>query len=567
MTTGLPATPTTGLHTEYLTEELDAAGHPRHFELRCPPDFNFAYDVVDRLAAQTPDRRALRWCDDVGEQATCTFGDVGRLSDQAAAYLSSLGIEKGDRVLLVLKRHAEFWWTILGLHKLGAVAVPATNQLKAYDLVFRIEEARIAAVVSTLEGDVAAELEQAEAQVGRTLVKVGVHGTRAGWADLAAGMAGAAPWQRPSGEAATVAADPMLLYFTSGTTAQPKMVVHDFSYPVAHIATAKYWHKVDPEGLHLTVSETGWAKSVWGKLYGQWFLETCIDVYDFDRFDPARLLRHLEEARVTTFCAAPTVYRFLVHQDLASYDLSALQHCTIAGEAMNPVVYETFRDKTGLELKEGYGQTELTLAVVTNWWQATKAGSMGLPSPGYEVALLGEDGEPVGPGEDGEICIRVPEDGRPLGLFLGYAEDEATTRAVWHDGWYHTHDLARTDEDGYFWYVGRTDDMIKTSGYRVGPFEVESVVMAHPAVVECAVTAAPDEVRGSVVKATVVLGAGYEASDELARDIQSFVKHRTAPYKYPRIVEFVDAMPTTISGKIRRVQLREDSARRGAPGA
>lgn len=548
---------TIGLHTEYLTEELDDAGHPHRFELHCPPAFNFAYDVVDRLGVETPDRRALRWCDDAGAQATFTFADVSRRSDEAAAYLSSLGIGKGDRVLLVLKRHAEFWWTILGLHKIGAVAVPATHQLKAYDLVFRIAEAGVAAVVCTLEGEVAAELEEAEAQLGRTLVKVGVHGARPGWSELAAGMAAAHPWRRPSGPAATTAADPMLLYFTSGTTAQPKMVVHDFSYPVAHIATAKYWHKVDPDGLHLTVSETGWAKSVWGKLYGQWFLETCIDVYDFDRFDPARLLRHLEQARVTTFCAAPTVYRFLVQQDLTAYDLSALQHCTIAGEAMNPVVYETFREKTGLELKEGYGQTELTLAVVTNWWQPTKPGSMGLPSPAYDVALLGEDGKPVAPGQDGEICIRVPDGRRPLGMFLGYADDEVTTRSVWHDGWYHTHDLARADEDGYLWYVGRTDDMIKTSGYRVGPFEVESVVMGHPAVVECAVTAAPDEVRGTVVKATVVLADGYTPSDELARDIQSFVKHRTAPYKYPRIVEFVTAMPTTISGKIRRVQLRE----------
>ncbi|MCR6491549.1 AMP-binding protein [Cellulomonas sp. P24] len=554
------------LHARYLTEELDEAGHPRAFTLRCPPGFNFAYDVVDRLGSHSPARRALRWCNDAGEQRTYTFGEMSRLSDQAAAYFLSQGIRKGDRVLLILKRHAQFWWAITGLHKIGAVAVPATNQLLKYDLVFRLAEANITAVVCTLEGDVAAEVEAAEQEIGRPLVRIGVRGSREGWADLDAGMAAAPPFVRPRGADLPAVEDPMLLYFTSGTTAQPKMVVHDFSYPIAHIPTAKYWHKVDPNGLHLTVSETGWAKSVWGKLYGQWLMEACVDVYDFDRFDPVRLLEHLQEARVTTFCAAPTVYRFLITHDLAAYDLSALQHCTIAGEAMNPVVYETFREKTGLDLKEGYGQTEMTLAVVTNYWQETKPGSMGLPSPGYDVVLLTEDGTEAAVGENGEICVRVPDGARPIGLFTGYDNDLATTRAAWHDGYYHTHDLARKDEDGYFWYVGRTDDMIKTSGYRVGPFEVESVVMAHPAVIECAITGAPDEVRGTVVKATIVLAPGIEPTDALAKDIQAFVKHRTAPYKYPRVIEFVEHMPTTISGKIRRVVLRQESARRAEHG-
>ncbi|HEY8720539.1 AMP-binding protein [Pengzhenrongella sp.] len=549
------------LHTEYLTEDLDEAGHPRSFALSCPPDFNFGYDVVDRIGAQSPDRRALRWCNDDGEQRTFTFGEMARLSDQAASYFLSLGIRKGDRVLLILKRHPQFWWAITALHKIGAVAVPATNQLKAYDLVFRLVEADISAVLCTLEGQVAQEVEAAETELGRPLVKIGVRGNRDGWLDLDEGLAGAAPFVRPTGEDLPALTDPMLLYFTSGTTAQPKMVAHDFSYPVAHIATAKYWHKVDPDGLHLTVSETGWAKSVWGKLYGQWLLEACVDVYDFDRFNPVLLLEHLAGARVTTFCAAPTVYRFLIKQDLSRFDLSALAHCTIAGEAMNPVVFEKFKELTGLELKEGYGQTELTLAVVTNYWQPTKAGSMGLPSPGYDVVLLAEDGTEAATGEDGEICIRVPDGGKPLGLFSGYHGDPVTTATVWHDGIYHTHDLARRDEDGYFWYVGRTDDMIKTSGYRVGPFEVESVVMAHPAVLECAVTGMPDEVRGAVVKATIVLAGGFEPTDELGREIQTFVKHRTAPYKYPRVIAFVDAMPTTISGKIRRVQIRQDDHR------
>ena len=548
------------LHTEYLTEELDDDGHPRTFQLHCPPGFNFAYDVLDRLGTETPDRRALRWCDDEDDERTFTFGEMKDLSDRAASYFLSHGVRRGDVVLLIMKRHYQFWYAIMALHKIGAVAAPATNQLKKYDLVFRLEEAEVSAVVCTMDGDVAEQVEAAEAEYARPLVKIGVRGSRPGWDNLDEGMAQAAPFVRPDPADLPAVEDAMLLYFTSGTTAQPKMVVHDYSYPIAHIDTAKYWHKVDPEGVHLTLSETGWAKSVWGKLYGQWFLETCIDVYDFDQFDPRALLRHLQDAGVTTFCAAPTVYRFLVKEDLTEFDLSALQHCTIAGEAMNPVVYETFRDKTGLELKEGYGQTELTLAVVTNYWQPTKAGSMGTPSANYDVVLLDDDGTEVGPGGIGEICIRIPDGRRPVGMFTGYHRDPATTASVWHDGVYHTRDLATQDEDGYFWYVGRTDDMIKTSGYRVGPFEVESVVMQHPAVVECAITGAPDEVRGTVVKATVVVGAGHEPGDVLRKDIQSFVKNRTAPYKYPRIVEFVDTMPKTISGKVRRVQIREESA-------
>lgn len=551
--------PTSPLHLRYLDEELDEQGVPVSYRVHCPPEFNFAYDVVDELAVTDPDRPALRWCNDEGELAGYTFAQVKERSDAAAAWFTAAGVRKGDRVLLVLKRHVQFWWAIIALHKIGAVAVPATNQLKAYDLVFRLREARVTAAVCTLEGELAAELDEAEAELGVHLVKAGVRGRREGWVDFDAALDAAGPFVRPTGADLPVAADPMLLYFTSGTTAQPKMVLHDFSYPVAHIPTAKYWHKVDPDGLHLTVSETGWAKSVWGKLYGQWFMGCCVDVYDFDRFDPVRLLEHLQEARVTTFCAAPTVYRFLIAEDLSVYDLSALQHATIAGEAMNPVVYEQFKEATGLEIKEGYGQTEMTLSVVTNWWQPTRPGSMGQPSPAYDVVLLTEDGREAGVDEDGEICLRLGDGGRPLGLFMGYADDAATTRSVWHDGYYHSHDLARRDADGYFWYVGRTDDMIKTSGYRVGPFEVESVVMAHPAVKECAITGAPHPVRGIVVKATIVLAPGYEASDELAREIQTFVKHRTAPYKYPRVVEFVEAMPVTISGKIRRVQIRQDS--------
>jgi acetyl-CoA synthetase len=574
---------TIGLHHDYLTEEIGPDGYPTWFRLHCPDDFNFAYDVIDRLGRATPDRRALRWCDDRGGRADYTFADLADLSDRAASFFAGLGIGRGDRVLLILKRHAQFWWAILGLHKLGAVAVPATNQLKAYDLVYRIEQAEVTAIVATLEGDLAAEVERAvgltpaspaaalgpaeglaspprpfaAAQGGgaapaRPLL-LGTHGTRPGWLDFDAGVAQAGPWTRR----ATRAGDPMLLYFTSGTTAEPKMVVHDFSYPVAHLVTAKYWQRVDPEGLHLTVSETGWGKAVWGKLYGQWLMETCVDVYDFDRFDPVKLLDHVAEAGVTSFCAAPTVYRFLIGCDLARWDLSRLRHCTIAGEAMNPVVYETFRQLTGIELKEAYGQTETTATVLTPYWLPTKAGSMGRPNPAYDVALLTADGRIARPGEEGEICLSAERDGiRPLGLFLGYAGDESLTEAVWHDGYYHTRDLAVQDPDGYLWYVGRTDDMIKTSGYRVSPFEVESVVMQHPAVREVAVTGVYDEVRGLAVKATIVLHDGVVASPDLAADIKAFVKGRTAPYKYPRQVEFVDRMPITISGKIRRAEIR-----------
>lgn len=559
------------LHQRFLTEDLGSDGVPTSYRLDCPPDFSFGYDVVDAIAAAEPDRPALRWSDTTGAVERYTFGDIARLSDAAASWFRSVGVRKGDRVLLVLRRHPQFWWAIIGLHKIGAVAAPATHLLKAYDLVHRLRSAQITAVVATTDGEIGAELDLAEAELGLNLVKAGVrsqesratdggadeHSTlRPGWLDFDAEVAAAPPFVPPTGADRPVAADPLLLYFTSGTTAQPKMVLHDHSYPVAHIPTAKYWHRVDPDGLHLTVSDTGWAKSVWGKLYGQWFMGACVDVFDFDRFDPATLLRHLEEARVTTFCAAPTVYRFLVDEDLDAYDLSALQHATVAGEAMNPVVFETFRDRTGLELKEGYGQTELTLAVVTNYWQPTKPGSMGVPSAAYDVVLLDEDGREVGVGEEGEICLRIGAE-RPVGVFSGYVDDPETTAASWHDGYYHTHDLATRDADGYLWYVGRTDDMIKTSGYRVGPFEVESVVQAHPAVKECAITGAPHPVRGTVVKATVVVAAGFEPGDDLARDIQSYVKARTAPYKYPRVVEFVDAMPVTVSGKIRRVEIRD----------
>lgn len=496
------------------------------------------------------------WCNEAGEEMTVTFGEFRQRSDACASYFQSLGIRKGDRVMLILKRHIQFWYAILALHKIGAVAIPATNQLQVKDLVYRLNAAEISAVVCTSDGAIAEAVDEAVEAFGKPVGRIMVKAPRGNWLDFEAGLAGAAPFVRPTGEAAPGNNDMMLLYFTSGTTGMPKMVSHDFTYPIGHIPTAKYWHKVDPDGLHLTVAETGWAKSAWGKLYGQWLMEAGIYAFDFDRFSPVTLLKRIGKDRITTFCAPPTIYRFLIKEDLTQYDLSSLQHCTIAGEALNPEVYEQFLRATGLELKEGYGQTEMTLAVVTNYWMKTKPGSMGRPSPAYDIVLLDEADQPVNPGQTGEICIYINDKKTP-GMFNGYHKDPALTDRVWHDGIYHTGDQAWQDEDGYLWFVGRADDIIKSSGYRIGPFEVESVLMEHPAVLECAVTGVPDPDRGQVVKATVVLARGYTAGDALAAELQDYVKTHTAPYKYPRILEFVTELPKTISGKIRRVEIRQ----------
>jgi len=512
--------------------------------------------VVDRLGTETPNRRALVWCNDAGERRTLTFGEVAALSDQAASFFLSLGIRKGDRVLLILKRHYQFWYAILGLHKIGAVAVPATNQLKQYDLVFRLQEAGITAVVCTADGDIAAQVEAAEAETGTHLEKMLVRGSRSGWHGFDEGVAEAAPFGKPAPADFPAVEDPMLLYFTSGTTAQPKMVVHDFSYPIAHIDTAKYWHKVDPEGLHLTLSETGWAKSVWGKLYGQWLAGSAIMAYDFDKFVPKDMLRILEKYHVTTFCAPPTIYRFMILEDISRYDLSHLKHSTTAGEPLNPEVYNKWKELTGQELREIYGQTELCVTIGTFPWMKVCPGSMGKPSPQFDVDLVDESGKSCPAGQVGEIVVRTQYE-MPVGMFLGYYRDDERTESVWHDGLYHTMDLAWRDEWGYYWYVGRADDLIKSSGYRIGPFEVESALMEHDAVVETAITGVPDPVRGQIVKATIVLKKGYEPTEELKKELQEHVKKLTAPYKYPRIIEFVTELPKTISGKIRRVELRE----------
>lgn len=543
------------LYRDYLQETVDPNGQIIDYDLIVPETFNFAYDVIDRIAAIEPDRRAMHWCNEAGEQKVFTFGDFKRESDRCASFFLSVGICKGDRVMLILKRHYQFWFAILALHKIGAVAIPATNQLLPKDIVYRLKAADINAVVCTPDGDVSQNIEQAERESGQTLIKIMVRENRDGWAHFDRGLAEAKPFRKPAGDQIPQKDDMMLLYFTSGTTGLPKMVTHDFTYPIGHLPTARYWHRVDPDGLHLTVSETGWAKSVWGKLYGQWLMEAGIYVYDYDRFDPHTLLKRIQDDCVTTFCAPPTIYRFLIREDLKKYDLSKLQHCTIAGEALNPEVYERFLAATGLELKEGYGQTEMTLAVVTNYWMATKPGSMGKPSAMYDIRLLDENSEPVQPGQSGEICV-VTGDRRIPGMFCGYHKDSELTQQVWHDGVYHTGDLAWQDEDGYLWFVGRSDDIIKSSGYRIGPFEVESVLMEHQAVLECAITGEPDPIRGQLVKATVVLGKGWSPTEALKKELQDYVKTHTAPYKYPRVIDFVAELPKTISGKIRRVDIR-----------
>lgn len=546
------------LHKEYLSETINPEGLIENYQLKVPERFNFAYDVIDRIARVEPDRRAMFWCNEAGEEHTFTFHDMSSQSDACASFFLQQGIRKGDKVILILKRHFQFWFAILALHKIGAIAIPATNQLQVKDLIYRIDAADVKAVVCTSDGIISNTVDEAAEKTGRDLIRIIVKQDRPGWANFETGLKQAPAFQAPTGSEATQNDDMMLLYFTSGTTGMPKMVTHDFTYPIGHIPTAKYWHKVDPDGLHLTVSETGWAKSVWGKLYGQWLMEAGIYVFDMERFVPSVLLGKIQKDRITTFCAPPTIYRFLIKEDLKQYDLSSLQHCTIAGEALNPEVYEQFLKATGLELKEGYGQTEMTLAVVTNYWMATKPGSMGKPSPVYNIQLLDDSCNPVKPGQSGEICVRTDDEKMP-GMFCGYNKDPELTNRVWHDGFYHTGDLAWQDEDGYLWFVGRTDDIIKSSGYRIGPFEVESVLMEHSAVMECAITGAPDPVRGQVVKATVVLAKGYEASEDLRVELQEYVKTHTAPYKYPRILEFVAELPKTISGKIRRVEIRQGS--------
>jgi acetyl-CoA synthetase len=528
-----------------------------NFRIIVPENFNFGYDVVDEAAAANPDKIALVWCDDKGGNKVFTFGQLKHFSDKTANFFSSLGIRRGDPVMLVLKRRFEFWFCILALHKIGAIAIPATHLLTPKDIVYRNNAADIKMIVSVSDEIVIRHIEESEAQSPSLSLKILVGGSRDGWLDFNAEIERAPEFfPRPSGDSATSNSDIMLLYFTSGTTGMPKMVQHDFTYPLGHILTAKYWQNVQEDGLHLTVADTGWAKAVWGKIYGQWIAGCAVFVYDYERFEPRKLLDVLVKYGITSFCAPPTIYRFLIKEDLSKYRFNKLTYCAIAGEPLNPEVYAQFLKATGIRLMEGYGQTESTVAIGTFPWLEPKPGSMGKPSPRYDIDLLNDDVKACDVGEEGQIVVRTGK-GMPVGMFGGYYRDAELTTAVWHDDIYYTGDMAWRDEDGYYWFVGRADDLIKSSGYRIGPFEVESALIEHPAVIECAITPVPDPLRGQVVKASIVLAKGYIAGEELAHELQAHVKKVTAPYKYPRIIEFVDELPKTISGKIRRVAIRE----------
>lgn len=528
-----------------------------HLYIKVPANFNFGYDVVDAWAEEDPERKALMWTNDKGDHRQFTFAEMKRYTDMTASYFLSLGIKKGDMVMLILKRRYEFWFSIVALHKIGAVAIPATHLLTKKDIVYRCNAASVKAIICAGEGVI---LEHIKASVPdsptlKQIVSVGPQ-VPEGFLDFHKGIEEAAPFVRPAH--VNNLDDISLMYFTSGTTGEPKMVAHDFTYPLGHIVTGAIWHNLTPESLHLTIADTGWGKAVWGKLYGQWIVGANVFVYDHEKFISADILQMIHDYHVTSLCAPPTIFRFLIREDLTKYDLSSLKYCTIAGEALNPAVFNTFKHLTGLSLMEGFGQTETTLTVATFPWMTPKPGSMGMPNPQYDVDLINKEGRSVEAGEQGQIVIRTDK-GKPLGLFKEYYRNPELTKEAWHDGIYYTGDVAWKDEDGYLWFVGRADDVIKSSGYRIGPFEVESALMTHPAVVECAITGVPDDIRGQVVKATIVLSNEYKgkAGPDLIKEIQNHVKKVTAPYKYPRVIEFVDELPKTISGKIRRNEIRD----------
>lgn len=547
---------------KYLKKSIfsDYEDFKSNFELIVPEDFNFAYDVVDEWAAKSPDKLALLWTNDEGECKKFTFAEIKDYSDRAASFFSSIGIKKGDMVMAILKRRAEFWFTIIALHKIGAVIIPATHLLTKKDIIYRNNAADIKAIIAVGDELITNHINDAlsESPSISKLISIGPFFPE-GWENYQEGIKNAGPFERPDFQ--TKNDDPLIVSFTSGTTGNPKMVMLDCVYPLGHIQTASIWHNLHEKSLHLTIADTGWLKAVWGKLYGQWLAGAAVFVYDHEKFTPSEILKMIETHKVTSLCAPPTIFRFLIKEDLTKYNLSSLEWCTIAGEALNPAVYEQFYKLTGIKLREGYGQSETTLSVLTTPWVEPKPGSMGLPSPQYDVDLLTCDGRSAEAGEQGQIVIRTS--GKyPVGLFKGYYRNQTLTDEAHHDGIYYTGDLAWKDEDGYYWFVGRADDVIKSSGYRIGPFEVESALMTHPAVVECAITGVPDEIRGQVVKATVILSKEYKekAGEDLIKELQDHVKNVTAPYKYPRIIEFVEELPKTISGKIRRVQIRDNDS-------
>ena len=532
----------------------------KNFKIKVPDNFNFGFDIVDEFAKSDPKKKAIVWCNDKGDCSEFTFSDISRESNKIANFFVSIGIKKGDAVMLILKRRYEYWLSIIALHKIGAVAIPATHLLTAKDIVYRNNKADVKMIVAADDERLLDAIDESQAKSTFLKHKVVIRTKRESWYSFEEEIAKqSSEFSRPTGDNAFKNTDMMLLYFTSGTTGMPKMVAHDFTYPLGHILTAKYWQNVQDNGLHLTLADTGWAKSAWGKIYGQWIAGSAVFVYDYEgKFEPRELLNIIEKHNVTTFCAPTTVYRFMAQEDMTKYDFSHLKYVVTAGEPLYPDVYNGLLRTIGLKLMEGFGQTETTIQIGNYPWMNPKPGSMGKPSPGYDIDILNDEGMPCEVGEEGQIAIKLDKE-KPVGMFMGYYRDKELTDSVWHDDIYYTGDVAWKDEDGYYWYVGRNDDMIKSSGYRIGPFEVESALMEHPAVLECAITGVPDDLRGQVVKATVILSEGYKADESLILELQNHVKSVTAPYKYPRIIEFAQSLPRTISGKVRRVEIRDTS--------
>ncbi len=533
-----------------------------NFKINYPEDFNFAYDVIDELGKTKPNKLAMVWLSNTKEKKTFTFSDMMIWSNKTANYFKSIGIKKGDRVMLILKRSYYFWFCMLGLHKIGAIPIQATNMLVGHDFTYRCNRANIKAIIATADGDVTEHFDAVEKECKTVTIKLcNKHKKPAGgnWLDLEDGISNASDiWERPRGDEGTTSKDLMFIAFSSGTTGYPKMIMHDFTYPLGHIVTGVFWHRVLDGGLHFTISDTGWLKSLWGKFYGQWFGESAILVYDFDKFNGEDILSVLESEKVNTFCVPPTMYRFMLQYDVKKYDLSNMSHCCSAGEALNSEIFNKWKEATGLEIHEGFGQTETTVCLGTlKNYAKPISGFIGKPMPGYSISIKNSDGVDCLPGEEGEICIKATPFNKPCGLTMGYFDDNESNENGWKDGFFHTGDTAYIDEHGNVKYIGRNDDVIKSSGYRIGPFEVESVILEHPAVLEVAVTGVPDPKRGFNVKATIVLNEGYKPSDELVLDIQNYVKNNTAPYKYPRVIEFVDNLPKTSSGKIRRTEIRQ----------
>ena len=538
------------INLRYVRETFDENGLLKHLDIDCPDDFNFGYDIVDDIAVNDPQRLAMVWEHENGECRKFTFADIKRLSDKTCNYLSSKGIGKGDFVMLVLKHSYQFWFICVALHKMGAIAVPATFMLKPHDIEYRIDAAGLKAAIVTDDDDIVESFEGA-GNIDKLACRFIVNGHRDGWLDFDREMEECSEvWERVP----TKSTDRFLMYFTSGTSGNPKMAVHDYSYPLGHILLAKHWQQVEPDGLHWTVADTGWAKNAWGKFYGQWIMEAAVFVYEYDRFEPHHIMNMIEKHKVSTFCCPPTMFRLYLNAGIEGHDLSSLKNCCIAGEPLSPDTFNTWYKATGLKLMEAFGQTESSVIVGTLRGMTPKPGSMGKPSPQFRVELLDKEGNPVRPGEEGEICVSISP--RVPGIFVEYYRDEKKTNETLRDGWHHTGDVAWKDEDGYFWYLGRNDDIIKSSGYRISPFEIESVLVEHPAVLEVAVTGVPDPIRGQLVKATIILREAYQPTDELKKELQQFTKSRTAPYKYPRVIEFVDAIPKSISGKVRRVVIR-----------